>query len=113
MVELGQLEKHHDEFAKQEVRVIVISNDKQTTAQATQADFPHLIVVSDAEQNMAQAMQVIHPGAGATGEDTNAPTTFLVDGTGHVRGMLRPERFLTRYSPNEVLAAIDAAWNIK
>jgi peroxiredoxin len=113
MVELGQLEKQHAEFAKRNVRVIVISNDKPTTAQATQADFPHLVVVSDSDQNMARALQVIHSGAGATGEDTNAPTTFLVDSTGHVHRMLRPERFITRYSPQEVLAAIDAAWNVK
>ena len=110
MVELGQLEKHHDEFAKRNVRVIVISNDKQTTAQATQSDFPHLVVVSDSDQNMAKALQVIHSAAGATGDDTNVPTTFLVDGTGHVRRMLRQERFLARYSPNEVLAAIDETW---
>ena len=110
MVELGQLEKHHAEFSKRKVRVVVISNDKQSTAQATQADFPHLVVVSDSEQNMAKALQVIHPGAGATGDDTNAPTTFLVDGDGQVRHMMRPERFLARYSPREVLAAIDATW---
>ena len=110
MVELGQLEKHHQDFAKRHVQMVVISNDKQSTAQATQADFPHLIVVSDADQSMAKAVQVLHPGAGPTGDDTNAPTTFLVDGDGTVRRMLRPERFLTRYSPEEVLAAIDEAW---
>ena len=111
MVELGQLEKHHEDFAKRHVRVVVISNDKQTTAQATQTDFPHLVVVSDSEQNMAKALQVIHSGAGATGDDTNAPTTFLVDGDGHVRRMMRLERFLARYSPQEVLAAIDETWS--
>ena len=111
MVELGQLEKHHAEFSKRNVRVVVISNDKPTTAQKTQADFPHLVVVSDSDQNMAKALQVIHSGAGATGDDTNAPTTFLVDGDGRVRQMMRPERFLSRYSPQEVLAAIDATWS--
>ncbi len=110
MVELGQLEKHHEEFAKRQVQVVVISNDKQSTAKTTQADFPHLIVVSDADQSMAKAVQVIQSGAGPTGDDTNAPTTFLVDGAGHVRRMLRPERFLARYSPEEVLAAIDETW---
>ena len=110
MVELGQLEKHHEEFAKRHVQVVVISNDKQSAAQATQADFPHLIVVSDADQSMAKSVQVIHAGAGPTGDDTNTPTTFLVDGTGQVRRLLRPQRFLARYSPEEVLAAIDEAW---
>ena len=110
MVELGQLEKHHEEFAKRNVRVVVISNDKPTTAQATQTDFPHLIVVSDSDQNMAKALQVIHSGAGATGDDTNAPTTFLVDADGTVRRMMRPQRVIARYSPQEVLTAIDETW---
>lgn len=110
MVELGQLEKHHAEFANRRVRVIVISNDDPATAQVTQSDFPHLVVVSDANQNMAKAIQVIHAGAGAKGDDTNAPTTFLVDGTGNVRWLFRPERFLVRLSPAELLKAIDETW---
>ena len=110
MIELGQLEEHHEEFAKRHVQVVVISNDKQSTAQATQADFPHLIVVADTDQSIAKAVQVLHLGAGPTGDDTNAPTTFLVDGDGTVRRMLRPERYLARYSPEEVLAAIDESW---
>ena len=110
MVELGQLEKHHAEFAKRNVRVIAVSNDKPTTAQKTQADFPHLVVVSDADQTMSKALQVIHSGAGPTGDDTNAPTTFLIDADGTVRRMMRPQRVIARYSPQEVLTAIDETW---
>lgn len=107
MVELVQLERHHQEFADRQVRVVAISNDDQPTSQVTQADFPHLVIVSDAEQNMAQAMQTIQVGADPNGGDTNAPTTFLVDGQGNVRWFRRPERFMTRLSPREVLAAVD------
>jgi peroxiredoxin len=107
MTELGELEQYHQEFADRRVRVVVVSNDDQPTAQATQADFPHLVVVSDVDQNMAQAMQTLHPGVGPGGSTTNAPTTFLVDGTGNVRWYRRPERFLARLTPGEVLAAID------
>ena len=110
MVELVQLEKFHQEFAKRQVQVVVVSNDDPATAQATQADFPHLVAVSDAAQNMAQAMRTIHPGAGPTGDDTNAPTTFLVAGNGQVCWFRRPERFLARLSPKQVLAAIDETW---
>lgn len=110
MIELVQLEKQHNEFAKRDVRVVVISNDDQPTAQATQADFPHLVMVSDRDQNMAKAMQVIHPGMARDGGDTNAPTTFLVDGDGYVRGLVRLERFIVRLSPEELLAEIDAIW---
>jgi peroxiredoxin len=107
MAELGQLEKHQADFDRRHIRVVAISNDDRPTAQQTQADFPHLVVVADTEQHLARAMQVIDPGAGPSGEDTNAPTTFLVDGTGNVRWLFRPERFLVRLSPEELLASVD------
>jgi hypothetical protein len=65
--------------------------------------------VSDAQQSMASALQVLHTGAGQKGDDTNAPTIFLVDGIGTVRWFARPERFLDRLTPDELLAAIDEA----
>ena len=111
MVELGQLEKKYQEFAKRDVRVFVISDDDQETARATQTDFPHLIVVSDADQRLATAMQVLHAGAGPGGETTNAPTTFLVDGSGEVDWLFRPTRFTVRLSPEQLAAAIDETWS--
>jgi peroxiredoxin len=107
MIELGQLEKHHAEFEKRGVRIAAISNDDQATASQTQADFPHLMIVSDSDQNLAQAAQVIHAKAGQHGEDTNAPTTVLVDGTGDVRWLFRANRFIVRQTPQQLLAAID------
>ena len=56
---------------------------------------------------MAKAIQVIHAGAGPGRTDTNAPTTFLVDGAGNVRWFFRPNDVLVRLSPDELLAAID------
>jgi peroxiredoxin len=110
MVELGQLERRHGDFQKRQVRVLAISNDSQEVARATQADFPHLGIVSDADQQMAKALEVIHHGAGPGRTDTNAPTTFLVDGTGTVRWLFRPDHFTQRLSPDDLLAAIDRAW---
>jgi peroxiredoxin len=107
-VELGELEKHHQEFASRNVRVVVVSNDDPSDAKKTQAEFPHLVVVSDAEQKLAKAMQVIHAGAGRHHDDTNAPTTFLLDGGGHVRGVFRSDYFLVRQSAAELLTAIDS-----
>jgi peroxiredoxin len=86
---------------------MAVSNDKPDVAQKTQADFPHLIVVSDAQQNLAKAVDVIHPRMGPNGEDTNVATTFLVDGKGNVKKVLRPDRFITRFTPQELAAAID------
>jgi peroxiredoxin len=110
MKELGQLEARHTDFAKRRARIVAISNDDSAGAKATQDQFPNLVVVSDTEQNIAKAMQVVHTGVGPRGDDTNAPTTFLVDGNGYVRWLARPERFITRLSPDEVLSAVDATW---
>jgi peroxiredoxin len=107
MVELGELEKQHEEFAKRNVRLVVISNDDQQDAQLTQKKFPHLTVVADTDQKMAKVLQVLDPGHGPKLTDTNAPTTFLVDGSGTVRWMFRPDVFFVRLSPEELLKAID------
>jgi hypothetical protein len=42
--------------------------------------------------------------------NVNAPTTFLVDGEGHVRWLARPKRFIARRLPVELLAAINETW---
>ncbi len=107
MVELGELERTHKQFAERHVVVVVVSRDKLKTALATQSDFPHLVVISDAQHNMAQAFGAIHSGAGPEGEDTNAPTTFLIDAAGQVRWLFRARRFVTRLAPDQLLQTID------
>ena len=107
MIELGQLEKQHGEFEKRKTRVVVISIEDQEAAKATQADFPHLVVVADTERGLANAVEVIQRDANPSGGDTTAPTTLLVDGAGMVRWTFRPETFLRRLSPTEVLTAVD------
>lgn len=91
----------------------MVSNDDQATATLTQTQFPDLIVISDAKQSLAKAMQVLHAGMGPGGSDTNAPTTFLVDGEGYVRWFFRPDNFLDRLPPENLLAAVDKTWTGK
>ena len=50
---------------------------------------------------------IIDGGSHPDGGDTAAPTTLLVDGGGTVRWTFRPDRFLNRLSPSQVLAAVD------
>jgi peroxiredoxin len=107
MIELGQLEAHWQEFEKRKVRVVVVSVEDQEAAKATQADFPHLIVVSDAQRKLSDAIDVIHRHSAPDGGDTSAPTTLLIDGKGTVRWTFRPDRVFHRLSPEQVLAAID------
>jgi alkyl hydroperoxide reductase subunit AhpC len=107
MTELVRLEAAHDEFAKRNTQVVVISLEDIDDAQATQQQFPHLVVVSDAERSLAQAVGVVHPQSSIDGGDTTAPTTLLVDGNKVVRWLFRPDRFLTRLSPDQLLEAVD------
>jgi peroxiredoxin len=107
MIELGQLEAHWQEFEKRKVQVVVVSVEDQEAARATQADFPHLIVVSDAQHNLSAALDVIHRQSAPDGGDTAAPTTILIDRDGTVRWTFRPDRVFTRLSPEQVLVAID------
>ena len=107
MIELVQLEAQHAEFEKRGARVVVISLEDQQAAQATQAQFPHLLVVADHQRNLSAALDVIPAVSAPDGGDTTAPTTFLVDGAGMVRWTFRPDRFLTRLTPEQVLAALD------
>ena len=107
MIELGELEANWREFEKRRVRVVVVSVEDSEAARATQAQFPHLIVVSDVERKLVDAATVIHPRSAPDGGDTAAPSTVLIDGGGTIRWTFRPERAFTRLSPAQVLAAVD------
>ena len=107
MIELGELEKNHEEFAKRNNRVVVASIEEPAVAQETQKEFPHLVVVADSEEKLIEAAQVLHRGAGQKGEDVAAPTTFFIDKQGIVRSLFRPRQVTTRLSAKEVLAAVD------
>lgn len=107
MVELGQLEKHWQEFHKKNVRVVVVSIEGPEDARATQADFPHLVVVSDANRKLSEKLEIVHPRAAPNGDDALVPTTLLIDGEGEVRWVYRSDNVFSRLSPGQLLAAID------
>src|SRR5262245_30474866 len=107
MVELGQLEGHHDEFAKRKTRVVAVSVDGLEDSNVVQKDFPHLTIVADHDHKLVDAVAVLHPGAGEHGEDTAAPTTIFVDRYGVVRALFRPTSVASRLSASEVLATVD------
>src|SRR5262245_46649645 len=107
MVELGQLEAHHDEFARRHTRVVAVSVDGLDDSKITQQDFPHLTVVADHDYRLVDAVAVLHAGAGEHGEDVAVPTTIFVDKHGVVRALFRPTSVARRLSASEVLAAVD------
>ena len=107
MIELGQLESQWREFEKRKVIVVVVSIEDAEAAKATQADFPHLVVISDKEEGLSGAVEVVQAKSAPGGGDTSAPTTLLLDGAGKVRWTFRPSGVMTRLSPADLLAAID------
>src|SRR5258707_6759776 len=107
MVELGELERRHEDFAKRDTRVVVVSVEGQEDAKETQAKFPHLKVVADDERKLSTVADVIDPHSGPDRGDTAAPATILIDRQGIVRWEYRPASFFTRLPSDELLAAID------
>jgi peroxiredoxin len=107
MAELGQLEAHHQDFAARHTRIVAVSLDNQEDTAKTAKKFPHLVVVSDEHGSISGAAEVIGPHHGPDGKETLSPTTILIDRRGQVRGVFRPDRFIERLTPEEVLARVD------
>src|SRR5687768_15173554 len=107
MIELVQLERRHEDFARRNTRVVVVSIEGVDDARKTQADFPHLFVLADHGRGLSEPAGFIHPHAAPDGGDALAPTTVLVDPRGTVRWLFRPGAVITRLSPDEVLRALD------
>src|SRR5215218_8619020 len=107
MSELVQLERRHADFPKRNARVLAVSVEGTEDARKTQADYPHLTVVSDESHDLSEAAGLIHPHAAPDGGDTDVPTTILVDRHGTVRWLYRSPSVIERLSPDEVLRAVD------
>jgi len=107
MIELGQLEARHEDFAKRNTRIVAISLDNREDTAATQHKFSHLVLVSDEKESLAKAAELIAQQHSISGGDTLAPTTVLIDREGVVRWISRKGTFLERPSPDEVLAHLD------
>jgi alkyl hydroperoxide reductase subunit AhpC len=107
MIELGQLERRHEDFAKRNTRVIVISVEGTEDAKQTQTQFPHLLVLADQERGLSDTAELIHPHAAPDGSDADAPTTILVGQDGKVLWLYRSPQVIARLSPDDVLQAID------
>jgi peroxiredoxin len=107
MKELVQLDGHWQDFEKQNVTVTVVSLEGPEDARATQKDYPHLVVVSDAERKLTNAIAAIHPNSNPHGGDTSAPTTLLIDGQGKVRWAYRPVRVFDRLPHDQLVAEIN------
>src|SRR5919202_1037444 len=107
MTELVQLERRHEEFPGRNVGVIAVSVEGPEDARRTQAELPHLTVLSDEARGLSEAAGLIHPHAAPDGGDADVPTTILVDRRGAVRWLYRSPSVIERLSPDEVIRAVD------
>jgi peroxiredoxin len=107
MTELVQLERRHDEFPRRNARVVAVSVEGLEDARKTQADYPHLTVVSDEAHGLSESAGLIHPHAAPDGGDADVPTTILIDRGGTVRCLYRSPSVIERLSPDEVIRAVD------
>jgi len=107
MIELVQLERRHEDFAKRNTDVLVASLDGPDDARKTQAEFPHLVVLEDQARRLSEAAGLIHLQAAPDGGDADAPTTIIVDRRGIVRWLYRSPSVIARLSPDDVLRAVD------
>ncbi len=107
MIELVQLERRHEDFARRHTRVVVISMESPEIARKTQEQFPHLIALADEGRGLSEAAGVVHPHGSPDGQDIDTPTTILVDRRGVVRWLYRSARFIARLAPDALLDAID------
>ena len=89
MIELGELERRHEDFARRNTRVIVASMEGLDDAKRTQTDFPHFLVLADEARGLSEAAGLVHAHAAPDGRDADAPTTILVDREGTVRWIYR------------------------
>jgi alkyl hydroperoxide reductase subunit AhpC len=108
LAELGQLEARHQDFEKRNTRIIGVSLEDRAEAAQSDAQFQHIMFLADKEGNLARAAELIGPQHAPDGGETNAPTTIVLDHDGVVRWVYRPDRYIHRLTPDELLAGIDA-----
>ena len=106
MIELGELNKRHAEFANREVRIVAVSADGLKDTEAIQADFPHLAILSDEKLSLVNALNAAHTAPSTQGKTIAAPTTLLVHHNGRIVWLFRPSRHIERLSVDELLARI-------
>jgi peroxiredoxin len=109
MAELGELEARHEDFARRNAQFVAVSLESREDAAKTREQFPHLLVVADSEGRLIVTANVLHAQAGPGGRGIAMPTTILIDRTGTVRWLFRPDSYLARLSPDELLAGLDRA----
>ena len=93
-----------DKFNEVGIRPVAISVDapevSRDFAQQAGYTFPFL---SDRNAELARRYDLVHAGAGTSGEDIARPAEFLLDTSGTVRWINLTENYWVRARPEDVL----------
>jgi peroxiredoxin len=107
MVELGELNDEIRELTRREARVVAVSVDGLQDTLEVQKRFPNLLILSDENQSLVNALHAIHRGAGPGSKDIAAPTTVIVNRAGYIEWTFRPSRHIERLAVPEVIDALE------
>jgi len=101
---LRGIERSLDKFNQAGIRPVAISVDtpqeSRDLMQKAGYSFPFL---SDQKTEAIRRYDLVHKGAGITGNDIARPAEFLVDSSGTVRWMNLTENYWVRARPEQVL----------
>jgi peroxiredoxin len=101
---LRGVEKSLGKFSEAGIRPVAISVDapevSRDLAQKAGYTFP---LLSDQNTEVIRRYDLVHAGAGETGNDIARPAEFLLDSTGTVRWINLTENYWVRARPEQVL----------
>jgi peroxiredoxin len=101
---LRGIEKSLGKFSEAGIRPVAISVDapevSRDLAQKAGYTFP---LLSDQNAEAIRRYDLVHAGAGETGNDIARPAEFLLDSTGTVRWVNLTENYWVRARPEQVL----------
>jgi peroxiredoxin len=102
---LRGIEKHLQAIQELGVRPVAISVDtpemSRDLCRKAGYTFPFL---SDPKAEVIRRYDLLHPGAGANGQDIARPAEFLVDSSGVIRWVNLTSDYRVRARPEEIIA---------
>jgi len=101
---LRGIERSLDQFKQAGIRPVAISVDTPSESHDLQQKAGYSFTFpSDQNTDAIRRYDLVHKGAGITGNDIARPAEFLIDSTGTVRWVNLTENYWVRARPEQVL----------
>ena len=98
------IERSLDQFNQAGIRPVAISVDTPKESQDLQQKAGYSFTfLSDQNTDAIRRYDLVHKGAGITGNDIARPAEFLIDSSGTVRWVNLTENYWVRARPEQVL----------